>query len=108
MSAITDSKRARCEIAEWGYATPAACPHLRSPGHALLAGAWSMMDPFRSSLPSAYRYMPPVWADVIALRSDWGIYWMDFGHVRQHELVAADERQESLFDPNDLERLEHS
>lgn len=62
-----------------------------------------MLDPFRSSLPSIYQHLPPAWADVVALRGDWDMYGMDFRFVRQHELVVANERQESLFDPNDLE-----
>ena len=103
MSAISDSSKAKREIAEWGYATPVARPHVRSPLAGLIAGASSMFDPFRSSLPNAYRHIPAAWADTIALRSDWSIYSMDFGFVRQHELVVIDERQESLFDPSDLE-----
>jgi hypothetical protein len=62
-----------------------------------------MLDPFRSSLPSTYKALPAVWADIVALRSDWTVYWMDFRFVRQHELPAIDKRQESLFDAADLE-----
>jgi hypothetical protein len=103
MSAISDSRKARHEIANWGYATPVVCPHLRSPLAGLVSGASSMFDPFRSSLPSVYHYWPSGMADVIALRSDWGIYRMDFQYVHQRKLHAANRQQElSLFDPKDL------
>jgi hypothetical protein len=100
---VSDVIRARREMAKWGYVTPVVSRHLGSPLASLVSGACVMLDPFRSSLPSIYQQLPPAWADVIALRSDWDMYGGDFGFVRQHELVAANERQESLFDPNDLE-----
>lgn len=61
-----------------------------------------MLDPFRSSLPSAYHQLPSGMADVIALRSDWGIYGMDFHYVCQRKLHDAFPKQELLFDPKDL------
>ncbi len=103
MSAWTNSERARHEIAQWGYATPAACPHLRSPTQAFVAGASSMFDPFRSSMPSLYRFVPPAWADVIALRSDWGIYGMDQRYVRKTRL-KVEVVQGSLFDADVADR----
>ncbi len=103
MSAWANSEHARHEIAKWGYATPAACPHLRSPAQAFLAGAASMFDPFRSSMPSLYKYAPPAWADVIALRGDWGIYGMDQRHVCKAQL-KVDVAQASLFDSDVLDR----
>jgi hypothetical protein len=103
MSVISDSRKARCEIADWGYATPIACPHFRSPLAGLVSGASSMFDPFRSSLPSTYRHWPSGVADMIALRSDWGMYRMDFQYVRQRRLPDVNSWQElSLFDPKDL------
>jgi hypothetical protein len=102
MSAWSDSKHARHDIAKWAYATPAACPHLRTPSQALIAGASSMMDPFRTSMPVIYRLVAPAWADTIALRSDWGMYGMDQRYVfKAHQ---SDLAQGSLFDPDALER----
>jgi hypothetical protein len=102
MSAISDSRKARYEIADWGYATPVVCSHVRSPLASLASGASSMFDPFRSSLPSVYRYWPSGVADVIALRSDWGIYRMDFEYVHERKLHDANQQELSLFDPKDL------
>lgn len=102
MTAWADTKYARQEIANWGYATPAACPHLRTPSQALIAGASSIMDPFRSSMPSIYRWVAPAWADTIALRSDWGMYGMDQRYVCK--VHRKDLAQGSLFDPDALQR----
>jgi hypothetical protein len=99
---MSDRSEARREITEWGYATPIVCPHLQSPLTGLVLGASRMLNPFRSSLPSAYHHLPSGMADVIALRSDWGVYGMDFQYVRQCKPHDANPQQELLFDPKDV------
>ena len=82
MGALTESRRARRAIAAHGYATPVAYHHLVSPGASMAWGAWSMIDPFRSSLPYLYSWnWDRAIADAMALRSDWSMYGEDFVFV---------------------------
>jgi hypothetical protein len=75
MSAASQSRRARAGIGDVGYATPEALRRLVTPGASMALGAFGMLDPLRSSLPPLYGF---VQADALALRSDWGLYGMDF------------------------------
>ncbi len=61
-----------------------------------------MLDPFRSSLPALYQHWPSAIADTVSLRSDWAIYCMDYGYIIDTALSQADEQQQSLFDPDQL------
>jgi hypothetical protein len=99
---LVEGLRARHEIAGRDYATPAVLSHLQSPWFSFLAGATSIVDPFRSSLPATYERLPPGIADRIALWSDSSMFLMDYWQVRRELDPTSDERQGMLFDPDDV------
>jgi hypothetical protein len=59
-----------------------------------------MLVPFRSSLPESYRYWPASVADMVALRSDWSLYGMDYTYVCRTKLPSIESGQQALFDPD--------
>ena len=100
---VIDPWRQWQEIRGLGYASPIVASYLQSPARSLAWGAFSVLDPYRSSLPALYRNVPSQVADVIALQSDWGMFGMDYAYV-EHSLPSVDERQETLFDRDRFKR----
>jgi hypothetical protein len=92
------------EISRLKYVSPAAAPHVGRPSRSLAYGAISMLDPFRCSLPLAYRGLPSDVADAVALQSDVIMAGLD-GRVTIAEMKRSrSATQGALFNPDDYSR----